>query len=884
MKTDYLKELDVMRELLCAAIADDPEPAFPNMEWRRKGAKWVSPYHVNGGVWGNRDRGGNVTQTMLGDHVVSDAASGEQPTETIVFWFNNNPQFDYNNPVEGFNELARRYSIAPIEQDPEQAKKAQERKTETEQLLADIRAAFMGPEGEQVRAYLSAPIEQGGRGYDAATVEAMADYIGVVTPTTGERLAKITGLPIPKAAPKVWPIVIWTQRKGDGALQYVKFRCLFEPTPYTDKDGRQRNGTKWHNPTSTPPEPDKANKYWFYPSAQGVIGKNDADLYNYNQTAFLATGARRTAVIVESELCAAHATIAGIKNVIALRGLKGLTPAAASRLVRDKCERVVILTDSDEAGREGAANLILEFRKYAQSLRLYVAETPNAKDPDELLATDPTNGPSILQRVIDNAEPATSWEACREAHRYNNAENTVEREQIKCDVINKVAEIYASGMYTEADNMASAFREYANVKFTAESLSKAAADKAHARAMEQYEKRQREAFEKLDAARRSNDEHATREAVELLADMRPPRQDAETVGGQNLNDVLVDLYNDPSLDIVTSYKLYTKKRDQLAAVPLKLYSKGITYIAGGTSHGKSTFLQNIAFDLLRNGRRVLYYSFEETKRSTLLEFINIYIHKQLNNKVWELSDDNNAAINEYFKDQNPSAFAALSPKDQQTAADAVRSFFANFRGVGTGHEPTLFVYDDPMTSAELVDDVAYKAAIIRPDAIFIDYVQFLDADRDNRRSQQFEELGRVSKDLVTINKMAGVPVVCAAQLKEKNNEKSDPFEYKYTDIWGASSIAQDAAAVYLVGNSTKFSEGTTVNYFDGTKNDDKKIFTQFGGKGLMAVKLDKCRFGACPAFALYAYDGGQRYIEPSSLKTPTAHSTKLDNVENKPVF
>ena len=856
-------DLQTIKQNLLDAIFADPNKVFNGapfapLEWndRYKGGTWYSRNHING-ARSKSGRGAYIADGRNDKHAYIADENGSETIEILKYWEETKGERFPNCP-----DLFSLYGIEPPTYDREQQQRAAERKTATDSLLADIRADYLGNAGAAVRGYLSAPIAEGGRGYDAATVERMADYIGVITAATAKRLSAVSGLPIPDNVADRWPLVILTKSKRDGTIQYAKFRTIAPNATGSDK---------WHNPT-------KGNT---------GTGRDDVDPYNYNNTSFLSATGSRTVVVVESELCAAHATAKGIKNVIALRGSDGIKPALARRLMREHCQRVVILYDTETTaeGRAKTAKKIQatidKLRNAAATLQINVATIPteyNAKDPDELLATHPQDGSTILQDIIDNAPAAYRWTAAQAATQYTAAANDTEREQIERDIVKRTAEMVNIGGQSaiDADKLSAEFCHLSGATIDPDTMSRVVVDTARQQATEQYGQKRDRLFNELDEARKAGDERAMRRAMADIMDAQPPQDDPElNQQGATFDKVFADLYRDAARDITTNYGLYTKQHDKIERQPVKLYANGITYFAGGTSHGKSTVLQNIAYDLLRQGKRVLYYGFEEVKRDTLLEFVNIAIHQRLTD-VLELSKDGSTeAINNYFKERDAAvfngrkwkggAYEEMDDTDRQTTRDAILNFFHNYRGTDNGGDPLLYIYDDAFTSAELIDHISGVWPVIRPDAIFIDYVQFMTGEGDSKPLAQWEELGRVSKDLIRINKTYNIPVVVAAQLLEKNNEKS-PDGLRYTDIFGASAIAQGAAAVYLIANGYKYANSVTVDYFGNSGANGEP----FGQRGKIYIKLDKNRFGACPAFGLYTYDGARRYIDPDSLLEPTA--------------
>ncbi|MBQ5901027.1 MAG: hypothetical protein IIW86_04105 [Clostridia bacterium] len=867
---------NIKKQQLLDAIFDNPSAAFPAFDWQPN-TRAVNRYGVNTSkihvdehaVYGRESSDHNPHQTYIKNGSTDKHAiiADENGTSIEIFkaWeLLHGEQY----PWPSLFEL---YNIEPPQRDPEQVQREQKRRTDTDNLLSDIRKDFLGSTGAAVRDYLTRPIEQGGRGWNADTLSAMAQYIGVVTNDTARRLSDVTGLNIPANIADTHPFVIFTFAKNDGRLQYVKFRTI---------DPQAKGGDKWRNPTK----------------GKTGVGRDDVDPFNYNNVSFLSATGSRTLIVVESELCAAHATIAGIKNVIAMRGTDGVKPLFAHRLAASGCTKIVFLydaegsTDKQKQTNDKLLRAIKGLREHADKLSVNVATIPadlNAKDPDELLSRHPIDGAAILQNIIDTAPTATQWQAAQLATQYNNATTDEERRQIEIDTVNQSAELKTIGgtMAIEGDRLTAIFCTLSGTVITAETMAQAANEKALQTARDKFNKTRDGLLSEYDTARKQGNDDKAADILNRIHHLTKPQADPElNQRGKSFDDIARELYVDETANIVTSYQVNTKDRTgRYTPHPVTLPANGITYIAGGTGHGKSTMLQNIAYDLLKRGKRVLYYGFEEMKRDTLFEFVNIMIHDK-RPELLELSRDGSAqAINRYLHDQKTDVFNGryfvggygeysgyhdIPPTYQQTIADIIKGFFNQYRGMDGGQQ-TLFVYDDTFTSSELVDHIARVAPVARPDAIFIDYIQFLQAEPNNQRAAKTEDLGKVSKDLITINKTHNIPVIVAAQLKEKNNAKAEnyPDTLNYTDIEWAGSIAQGAAAVYIIAKATRYPDDCTVTYC-GQDN------TPFGKLPYMWMKCVKNRFGEDGGQAIYTFDGAKRFIDPASLVEPdTAQNT-----------
>lgn len=866
------------KQQLLDAIFDNPSAAFPAFDWQpnthavgRYGS-FTSRIHVDEhAVYGRESSDHNPHETYIKDgntdkHAIIADVNGTS-IEVFKAWeLLHGEQWPWP-------DLFALYNIEPPQRDPEQIQREQKRQTDTDNLLSDIHRDLLSDTGAAVRDYLTRPIEQGGRGWNADAVAAMSDkhYIGVVTNDTARRLSDVTGLNIPANIADTHPFVILTFAKSDGRLQYVKFRTI---------DPQAKGGDKWRNPTK----------------GKTGVGRDDVDPFNYNNVSFLSATGSQTLVVVESELCAAHATVAGIKNVIALRGSDGVKPLFAHRIAAAGCNNIVFLYDAEgDADKQNKTNdkllrAINRLREQVDKLSIHVATIPdhlNAKDPDELLSRHPDDGAAILQGIIDNAPTATKWQAEQLANRYNNATTDEERTRIEIDTVKQSVELKNIGGFValDGDRLTNIFCTLSGTSITAETMAQAADEKALQTSRDKFNKTRDGLLNEYDTARKQGDAEQAVDILNRIGHLTEPQADPElNQQGKTFDDIARELYVDETANIVTSYQVNTIDRTQsYTPHPVTLPANGITYIAGGTGHGKSTMLQNIAYDLLKQGKRVLYYGFEEQKRDTLFEFVNIMVHDK-RPLLLELSRDGSTqGINKYLHIQKPDVFNGryfvegngdnsgyhdITPTYQRDIADIIKGFFHYYRGMDGGQQ-TLFVYDDTFTSSELVDHIARVAPVARPDAIFIDYIQFIQANPNNTRAARWEDLGQVSKDLITINKTHHVPVVVAAQLLEKNNNK-EPDALTYTDIEGAGSIAQGAAAVYVVAKATRYKDDLTVRYC-GQDN------TTFGGTFAMWMKCVKNRFGEDGGQAIYTFDGSKRYIDPASLVEPDAIKTNNNN-------
>lgn len=840
---------------LLDAIFADPNKMFSGeiyapFRWddRFKGGTWVSQKHSDGRPSAT-GRGVYIADGHNDKHCMIVDENGGFSVEIFTFW-----EQKTGEKIPYCPQLCELYGIATPTDFAERAAQLKQQRDETQQLLADIKADYLGTAGQAVRAYAQRPIEQGGRGWDADTTNAMADYWGVITPATAARLAQLTGLKFADNIADTHPIVIWSL-SNENTLQYAKFRCI----------GSEKTGAdKWRNPTGA--------------------ARNNVSLYNENNIDWDI----ETIVVVESEICAARATVADCKNFVAVRGSDGL-PSERVRLWWGKgCRKIILLFDTETTAKKQQDmhnkinRAIKNIRSGCADMKIGIAHIPdelNAKDIDELLSGH-SDGKELLGKVLWGATvPAWQWNADGYSERYKAATTQNDRDDITFEIIQYALELKEGGGRStlDADKLLEYYQKTTGATTSSDTLKYAAERQAENERQRKYDEHRKRLFEQLKHTPADNFQQQN-EIISQLNALQPPSADSETqYYGLTMEQAFAELYRDASADITTKYNLlYKGHGGEFETLPVVLYSNGITYFAGGTSHGKSTILQNIAYDLLLQGKRVLYYGFEEIKRDTLFELINIHIHKAIPDALNLSQMGSNAGINAYFGTGNPAIFdgrktnhgktADLDDNDREKIVKAIHEFLKQYRGVDGG-DRLLYVYDDNLTSAELLEHIKNRQGVVRPDAIFVDYVQFLKSE-SNTKTAQWEDLGEVSKDLISINKASGVPVVVAAQLNERTQaiEKTRPDLLNITNIFGSSSIAQGASAVYIIANSQRYENGVIIDYNNNAE-------TPFGQQHKMLVKLAKNRFGACPAWGLFDYDGAQRYINPDTLHT----SETIDN-------
>ena len=848
------QEKATLREDLKSAIISNPEPAFPGMEWKYDGKHWKTPYHLTAdGRFGERDKGGKKEQTWIGDYGIGDL-NGESGG-VLAIWFKEHPDGTYR-------ELCSLYGIEYPEDTPAAIEKREKRRSEISLIMESMKADLMNtPQGQAVMDYLTAPFERnaegksiGGRGWDHEKAARIArnNRIGYIT--NPEQFERVTGLQFGTKEwhdtnyPTTHPLAIVSQY-APGKF-YAKMRCLKDV--YKRKDGSPK---KWNQPSTQ----------------RGCLGVSQIPLFGIENCDFKAEPA---AVIVEAELSAISMEDEGIRNVVAVRGKDGLQPHHVTELYLKGCKKIILLYDNDfvlgnsaaTARKQASIDTRLQeaidiIKKEVPCVDIRIARIPSnlmASDADEILSDASlgiANPAEYLKTMISDVASYKPEEYIAQvaADRYKNASTRSERSAIIGEFVDYTSRLRDND-YLKARSIENAFLSWAGcTEFNAADLAEARLQKIHQEELRKFAEKCRELGERI--ANNPNDTKALAE----LGKLRAPGADSEMDYTKTTEELMAENYDDPSRSITTSYEFYSSSTEPENLV---LRASAITYFAGGSSHGKTRSLQNVAIDVLcwHEGRlgadmqpakpkKILYYGFEDNVNDSIVDMINIWLHRKIEGLPARISTEFSTidAISEYLNTQDETIF------DKQFAsriAVEIKRFYTSLR---QGESKQLYFYGERMTSDRLYFDAKAKAALIHPDAIFVDYVQFLTSSSESGDDQRWADLEKVSKDFIALAKELQIPIVSACQLNTRSRPSAaNPDAMSIDDIAASSAIGQGASLVIGVMDSKFVNDGATIRY----GGEDRL----FGRQGLIMWKVLKQRRGKAQQVAIFNDPGEGRFI------------------------
>ena len=212
--------------------------------------------------------------------------------------------------------------------------------------------------------------------------------------------------------------------------------------------------------------------------------------------------------------------------------------------------------------------------------------------------------------------------------------------------------------------------------------------------------------------------------------------------------------------------------------PLLLPSGGISIFAAPTSHGKTTFLINLALNVATAypDKQTYLFSYEEDGDTILMNTLNTYLNE-------DISYNNRRTIKDYF----------ATGSTQYIRYDSVDSFikkkddfFSEF--IDTGR---LNIHYTDYNSETLIDAIRYLHKNAKPGAIFIDYIQLLKLPEGKYKgySSRQEEIKQICLALKDVAVETGLPIILGAQF---NRTVVNHLNIQPTNIGEAGDIERIA--------------------------------------------------------------------------------------------
>lgn len=786
---------------------------FPELHFTKKGDKYVSSYHADGTEGTGRKEDRSVVTKKQPTKVFDNTR--QEAKDVITLFMENNR---ITEVWEAVNKLCSIVGILPPENTPEgkeRYRQQEQRRTALEASAERQKKALFAPEGRAVLDYLHS------RGWtDSEIQEAELGYISTMEANTinaQRSIGDFYTLSIPL--------------RSGSVLYGFKFRTIRKDTNGQDK----------------------------YTYLYGTEKRTNL----FNLTGIQQEDGAIT--VVEGELDALHAQVRGINGVVATGGGK-LTGELLDVATGRGIKRITLLFDKDERG----AKFVRESIDVAhqRGISVLVATFPDGEslsdgrpihDIDEYLQA---HTPQELQSLINNALSGSKYlledlvQATIKEHGEENLTDVIE-----LDLRNKVI---ALANHTpneiERDFILTSYANLVNIdgkQAFSEAALRAVADRE--RAAEDALRIEKETGRAIEDAKLLLDRE--RDVQGALQKMGEAVSKIKLIGDrEKYGDLLrtpsreerIKKYKDKPEALRTSYQF--KEGGELE-LPFTLPSGALTILAAPTSHGKSTFLRNLAIDVAKRYRdenkSVLYFTFEESEEDVIAQFTNTYIGKRLHAPSKKHTQVD--SIIDYFKTGEPNYIGGTNGAEISKEEFKRRELEFSTDYLDSGR---IKIYYRDYDLETLIEALEFAVCNIPTKAIFIDYIQILRSQKFARqpRAEQLKEICISLKDFSVKYK---IPVVLAAQL---NREAITPLRMNNTQMAESSDIEKAANTIVCLWNSNFMPNKYGVRAMEPKEKDEidalKSKGFEMGKEGSIFALVTKIRGSrGVGMYSIFEYKG-----------------------------
>lgn len=772
-------------EEINARLCERADTYFPDMEFQPYKGGWRSRFKADGTP--PKMRRADKCVIFKSGRLLENGEQLGRATATISL-------FDYYLQRKGktglrgqqfaqaLQEVAREVGLELPEQPDSESWKAYRKSQDTLETCAAMMArALREPESQKTLSALQGTdYANGQRGFSDDFISLA--QIGACTPQAMAKLAEVLGEDwgFKKIAKSSEPYFAIPYRSGSRILGFT-FRSIYS-----------------HSQCAAMGIPKVINAF------ASKTATKQGNLFGLR--AFHVTDKRESdykALIVEGEIDALRAEWVGAENVMAMTG-SSLSVDALLQAKRMGIKAVTLLFDTEatpesqqatdrktEAAIQTALSLGLE--AFVSSLK--TDDWGGEKiDADSFLRTHSPE--QFLEAVKANTHRASEWMFARVMQPYDGVDlSSPEFGQCRRAV---------AAMCQKFGNMDREIIYHLFSDSTGGYLSdKVLEEEVEAAAQERLMQQQAESAKSLSAQlSQLAKEGKTQEAIQLaskisdLADIAQDTRLKPLLSPQSLQQVRQKLRERPE-SIHTGYYLDARSKDRSgnpswAPTPdteILLPASALTFIGAPTSHGKTTFLQNLALRTVQNSADgdVVFITYEEPTEDVITEFLTLYAGE-------EYSANPVSTVRHHLATGALDMFRG-SGHDKEERAKSLDAKSEEFdRLLASGR---LRVYQLRPDLDELTAAINFLNKNINLRAVYVDYVQRL--HKAGSRGSRKEEMQQVCDALMEAAVKTKLPIILGAQV---NRETPSPVEMTNQEIADASDIEHAANTILLLWNSS----------------------------------------------------------------------------------
>lgn len=714
------------------------DTALPEFSFKRRGKNWVSSNRLK--ITG--EEGDSIGKVYVWETAPGFIKDFTRDTSSIVDYVIKRDGVEFIQAVKTLADVVG-LQLPKGEFNQESYQRYKDQAT----LLEDCNSYFIyclenSTGADEVRAYLSS------RGYSDEDVKAMElGYIPDQDKLFKYLLSKGYSQSLIDEVVKLNKGIGSTHRltipyRSGGSIKGFKFRTVGDATPkYLNSTGLDRLGGFFN--------------------LSGIKGDKDV-------------------VIVEGELDSLSATARGVENVVATGG-----SSIASDQVKDAIRRgaksFTLCLDTEPGKEEETAKRItsaIEVILGEGVNRVYIVTLPDLgvgkTDPDRLIKE---SGVEAFREALRGALPYYEYKLQETLNKYGKIEE--ERGLRPKDIDRLLDEVVETASQipdaTDRDRYKKLFTSLEAIKelgISEESLSITVDRLTSTRDKEAQAKE----FKKLlSEATQLQDKGETDKALELL-DSKVKEVKLKDKATE-FSSLMIPVKENELKERQANKPESLNSGYTIGGEPLLLPSGAISIFTAPTSHGKTTFLINLALNVATASpdKETYLFSYEEDGDSILINTLNTYLDE-------EISSNNRRTLKSYFTTGSTRYIKSRS-KDYFTSTKD--KFFREL--IETRR---LNIHYSSYNSDTLIEAIRYLHKHAKPGAIFIDYIQLLNLPEGKYKTySRHEEVKEICIALKDVAVETGLPIILGAQF---NREVVNQLRLHATKIGEAGDIERIA--------------------------------------------------------------------------------------------
>lgn len=485
-------------------------------------------------------------------------------------------------------------------------------------------------------------------------------------------------------------------------------------------------------------------------------------------------------VIVEGELDSLSATAKGVDNVVATGG-SSIAPEQVRDAIKRGAKSFTLCFDKEPNKEEETAKRItsaIEVILGEGVNRIYIVNLPDLggdkTDPDSIIRE---SGVESFKQAIREALPYYEYKLQETLNKYGKIEE--ERGLQPKDIDRLLDEVVETSTNipdpTDRDRYKKLFTSLEAIQtlgITEESLSITVDRLTSTRDKEAQAKE----FKKLlSEATQLQNKGETDKALELL-DSKVKEVKLKDKATE-FSSLMIPIKENELKERQANKPESLNSGYTIGGEPLLLPSGAISIFTAPTSHGKTTFLINLALNVATASpdKETYLFSYEEDGDSILINTLNTYLDEEISsNNRRTLKSYFTTGSTEYIKSQSKDYFTSTKDKFFRELIETRR----------------LNIHYCNYNSDTLIEAIRYLHKNTNIGAVFIDYIQLLNLPQGKYKTySRQEEIKEICIALKDVAVETGLPIILGAQF---NREVVNQLRIHPTKIGEAGDIERIA--------------------------------------------------------------------------------------------